>query len=255
MARVTIPKNAVPFGTEGSGHQIKFWVHNTLVKLNSKYHEAEKEVSAYVLGTAFGLPMTPYAVNDYLWEGKWHVGCECPSFIGIGEMSVTVYSMLEGLNVTAKTSAVEYFNIATVRIARASGISLQAVQNYFMHLLVFDYLICNSDRHFTNIELLYSEVTRTFRFAPIYDNGCAFLGRNSAPQDGSEGVTRLIRRYKSLPFSTNPEKNIIDRNIACEIARAYLQRVGGFAGLAQLPINQFHKYVVRIRFQKLLEVK
>lgn len=48
-------------GTDGSGAQYKFWTDSrTLVKFNTRSKEAQKEVAAYKLGTAFGLPCVSY---------------------------------------------------------------------------------------------------------------------------------------------------------------------------------------------------
>ena len=55
------------FGSEGSGNQKKFWTaDNKLVKLNSKYREADKEVSAYELGSlAVDLPQS---INVFCYQ-------------------------------------------------------------------------------------------------------------------------------------------------------------------------------------------
>lgn len=40
-------------------------------------------------------------------------------------------------------------------------------------MFLFDYLICNRDRHGANIEVL--QKGENYRLAPIFDNGLSFL--------------------------------------------------------------------------------
>lgn len=47
------------------------------------------------------------------------------------------------------------------------------LEEYFYHMFLFDYLICNRDRHGANIEVL--QKGDNYRLAPIFDNGLSFL--------------------------------------------------------------------------------
>lgn len=47
------------------------------------------------------------------------------------------------------------------------------LEEYFYHMFLFDYLICNRDRHGANIEVL--QKGENYRLAPIFDNGLSFL--------------------------------------------------------------------------------
>ena len=56
------------------------------------------------------------------------------------------------------------------------------LEEYFYNMFLFDYLICNRDRHGANIEVLQKE--DSYRLAPLFDNGLSFLF--SCYNDGSK---------------------------------------------------------------------
>lgn len=47
------------------------------------------------------------------------------------------------------------------------------LEEYFYNLFIFDYLICNRDRHGANIEVL--QKGDNYRLAPLFDNGLSFM--------------------------------------------------------------------------------
>ena len=47
------------------------------------------------------------------------------------------------------------------------------LEDYFYKMFLFDYLICNRDRHGANIEVLQKD--DSYRLAPLFDNGLSFL--------------------------------------------------------------------------------
>lgn len=47
------------------------------------------------------------------------------------------------------------------------------LEQYFYHIFLLDYLICNRDRHGANIEVL--EKKGLYRMAPVFDNGLSLL--------------------------------------------------------------------------------
>ena len=56
------------------------------------------------------------------------------------------------------------------------------LEDYFYKMFLFDYLICNRDRHGANIEVL--QKGDSYRLAPLFDNGLSFLF--SCYNDGSK---------------------------------------------------------------------
>ncbi len=47
------------------------------------------------------------------------------------------------------------------------------LEQYFYHIFILDYLICNRDRHGANIEVL--EKKGMYRMAPVFDNGLSLM--------------------------------------------------------------------------------
>lgn len=240
---------ATAVGIFGIGNQAKFWFDSKLIKLNFKYREAEKEYSAYVLGRAFGLNTVEYRKGEYEVGGKTWNGCECNNFLQSEEVSVSLWNLLEWqpFPVPTNMSAVEFFQKTVNAVANVTGLPYDAIANYIMCILVFDFLICNDDRHLNNIEFIKG--TAGYRFAPIFDNGQSFLLR-----DGVRSVKereRLLRQYKSCPFSRDPDKNIIDRETAKRICMQFVQNAGGLEGIKALPINSWHKSLVLYRIKQI----
>lgn len=233
------------FGSEGSGNQKKFWVGDTLIKLNSKYHEAEKEYSAYMLGKLLGFPVIEYKKGKYVYNSVTYNGCECKSFKQPKEESVTLYTVLEFVAIPANLSALDYFNITINAIEEyTSGkITKQHASKYLKNMVLFDYLICNSDRHLSNIEILHKE--GTWRFAPYFDNGQTFLLRDGMPSKSQ--FEKSLRDFKTLPFSRNPVKNLID----LDYAKRFCKDID-INKVKSLNINSYHKKVILHQINTLL---
>lgn len=239
-------------GTDGSGAQYKFWTDSrTLVKFNTRSKEAQKEVAAYKLGTAFGLPCVPYTEIDALVNGKTHRACLSPSFLVDGDVEMTANELLDsaGYYPTQNVSSIEYINRLISIISGYTGIATGFVQSWLYDMLVFDYLICNSDRHLNNFEVLYNQHTGTYRLAPYFDHGLSFLGTD-ASLTKSEFEKRVCR-YKSKPFSTNSDKNIGDLSIARLSFKKMLGNIGGIAGIRALDISDGYKLTVIRRSEQL----
>lgn len=241
-----------PLGTDGSGAQYKFWTDSgTLVKFNTRNKEAQKEVAAYKLGTAFGLPCVPYTEIDALVNGKHHKACITPSFLVDGDVEVTANELLDNVGYcpTQNVSAIEYINRFISITSGYTGISAGFVQSWLYDMLVFDYLICNSDRHLTNFEVLYNQKTGTYRFAPYFDHGLSFLGTDAILTKPE--FEKRVRKYKSKPFSTNPNKNIGDLSIARLSLKKMLRHIGGIEGIKALGIADSYELTVIRRLQQL----
>ena len=244
----------VPFGTEGSGNQIKYWKDNRLIKLNSKYHEAQKEVSCSKLAIAFGIDAVRYTANKYTIDNKTFWGCESVSYLQDNEESVSFASLISMKNfaVPMKMSATDYFLKMTEVISETTKIDADSVANYILTILVFDYIVCNPDRHLSNLEMIHNSSTNAYRFAPLFDLGQAFLKLDAMPSQ--DQLQMLLHKFKTRPFSSNPEKNIINKDLAKQIATKFIESAGGFNALKSLDINEVHRYLAIKRLHKLLEV-
>lgn len=241
----------------GTGYQQKFWINNkhTLVKLNSKLREDEKEYSAYILGRAFGLNTVKHTKSEYKFRGAMHKGCQSDIFFNrVLETSSGTYDKIEKtypdvlreLNgqKSAKSKFIVYIKVLNKII---NSTDEAHIANYILSILVFDFLICNEDRHYNNIEIIENVITGERRFAPIFDNGMSFLKTNASSIESWK-----YRDFKTGPFSTSPSKNLIDIQRAKGIARQFLVNAGGIQGISRLPIIDGHKQIVIHQFRELL---
>lgn len=240
------------FGTEGSGHQIKCWFEQGgakyLIKLNSKYREATKEVDASVLLRAGGLDVVQYTAERFIYKSVERIGCVCKSFLGDNEYSMSLNSIIEDIIVTNNESALDYFTKTVVAVSERLHINYSDVYTYMVTILTADYLMMNPDRHLKNIEFICSS-NGIWRPSPLFDFGQSFLKR-----DGISSTKQFIaeeRKFKSLPFSRSPERNLIDIQLAKQIASNILNNIGD---INSLKINQFHKKVFAYRAKKLLSL-
>lgn len=245
------------FGTEGSGHQLKCWTtvygKPCLIKLNSKFREASKEVSASALALACGLNAVRYQASEYTYQGKKRLGCICESFLSPSESSVSVYSLLAHVNISNNTPAREYFRLLANAISQYTGIPIDICVDYLMNIVTFDYLVCNPDRHLGNIEIVQDAVTGQFRLPPLFDFGQSFLKRDGI-QSKAE-LDRLIRSFKTRPFSSTPERNLIDVPYAQRLCQQYLNSIAiNYGNLSNVPAKEFHKQLFEIRVHRLMSL-
>lgn len=91
-------ENIVLFGTEGSGHQSKAWVVKNgieyLIKVNSKYREASKEVSVSKFLETIGIPHAEYEIINVTIGNKKRVACISKSYLDKNEASIPFYNLL-----------------------------------------------------------------------------------------------------------------------------------------------------------------
>jgi ribosomal protein L22 len=76
------------------------------------------------------------------------------------------------------------------------------IQRYMDEMIVFDYLIANSDRHYNNFALLRNARTLELKMAPIYDNG------NALWYDQNEEFMLQFTVNKSVTFKKSHEEQI-----------------------------------------------
>lgn len=193
------------------------WVGNQFIKIDSKYRESKKERDASYIGTAFGLDMVNYHVDKCTYHGKTHNCCVCTNFLDKDEELITLSDMLNRCNVIIpmNRTSEEYFNLVCKCIYSYTGLD---AREWLMNLIVFDFLIANSDRTMSDIGFIRGN-NGSFRFAPIYDNDMAFFGT-----DSEMSLKQLKERslsFKSKPFSKNPRLNLINIDIARKIAYGY----------------------------------
>lgn len=241
------------FGTEGSGNQQKCWIvkddKDYLIKINSsKYREASKEESVSKILDAAKIPHAHYRKIEVVYDGKKKIACITPKFTSKNENTYPLYMIIDENAYVHSTNGKDRFSMIVNAVSKNTNIERQAIIDYLMTMLVVDYLVINPDRHLSNIELITDNKGNN-RFAPLFDFGQSFLGyERSIPDYTFKG---LEQKSKALPFSSNPEKNLINIKYAKNIC----YRLFSSVDIESLSIPNFHKYVFKYRYNKLLNLK
>lgn len=76
------------------------------------------------------------------------------------------------------------------------------------NMIVFDFLINNTDRHLNNFGFICDENENIIRFSPLFDNGCSLFNDISIDEKFINKFDIADRKSKSKPFRTNQYKQI-----------------------------------------------
>ena len=240
------------FGSYSLGEQYKCWISISgvkhLIKINTNYRESSKEVTAYKLAKAFGIPCVEYKEIQVKFMGSIRNTCICKSYLRDGENNISLWGSL-GNRFTTKRgeSAISLFERVVKSTSYRLEISERSLADYIKTILTFDYIICNTDRHLNNISFI--ENNGSYRFAPIYDNGKSFLNTDGVLTD-SDLISRS-NKYKSKPFSSNPKSNIIDKEYSKILVNKWLEHSGC---LDKHIVNKGHLKIIKYRINKLLNL-
>ena len=206
------------FGTEGSGNQKKIWIGDYLYKIDTRNRESTKEVSAYNLAKAFQIPCVEYRREKVTIDGIEHYSSVCKSYLHRGvDKSITFAQLLDMYNIfqiDKNMSAKQYFTLTCRCIKDYTKLPDEYIYRRLLEILTFDFLICNEDRHLSNLEIV--EYANGINIAPIFDNGTSFFRKDSILTYSE--LERLSRKHKSKPFSTNQWVNLIDISYAKQLA-------------------------------------
>lgn len=243
------------FGSDGSGNQKKIWIDNQhLVKVNSKLRESSKEVDACKLAELFGLNHAEYKEIKVLVDGVEKTACVTKNYLKENEIEVSICKIYDFLkmHIPLNIDTRQVIDMIIDGIVTFSHLSREKVVYYIYSMTLFDFLICNDDRHLNNFGLIYNEETKQFRFAPLYDHGETFF-RTDAVLTMKEYEIKL-RRFKSKPFSTNQVKNLGDLNISKQVFLSMLKNLGTRQRILDLDIREGHKLTIIRQLNKLCKL-
>lgn len=214
--------------SDGTGTQQKVWINpQHLIKINTTKRESLKEVTAYKLGKALGLNCAYYEPITVKENTKIYRACRTNSFLEHDEVEITVETILEAMNVVFRVGepTIDIINKTICAISDYTGLPSSSVTPWLYGMLVFDYLICNDDRHLTNFEVLSSYQRGRFRLAPYFDHGSSFFGTDR--ELGIDEYKKCARALKSKPFSTRPLVNLGDKYLAKSAFYKMMLHLGG----------------------------
>jgi hypothetical protein len=219
---------------EGSGRSEKIWLKNLATNqiglfkfkkdLNTKDHISEKLASE--LAALLGIPCAHVEIGIYngregsmsflinkddeaLIEGIWLINQLYPNY--------SAEKMYD-------ESTEEYYSLEMI----VNSVEKYGLLPELLKMLVFDYLIGNSDRHQNNWAII-SKGDKTYTFSPLYDNSsslCCYvpedkiaslLGNdknrwNALVKTKSRSIVRLDKKNKKTPTHEEVLKYICDND-------------------------------------------
>ena len=169
-----------------------------------EYQDSIAEVIAAQVGALLHIDVVPYTLcRIRLDDGKSILGTLSPNFCHEGETYLSFETMVESMDTPVQwaASAKENYELVIGLFTKLTGLD---ARRYLDTMLLFDYLICNEDRHLNNFGILLGDATGAFRFPPLFDNGYA-LGFMQAEH---KPVEQYLYSCKAKPFSTSFSKQL-----------------------------------------------
>ena len=74
------------------------------------------------------------------------------------------------------------------------------ITNYLQKCITLDYIVCNIDRHFSNLAIIIDD-KNIFKPAPIFDNGASLMSTMSIMR--TKSIDENLEELKAKPFSDN----------------------------------------------------
>ena len=148
------------------------------------YQEPLNEVLASAVMRRLGIPHVPYTL---IWDGQTPYSV-CEDFIDSRTDLVSAHQIMRTKPFTKTDDLYAHF----LNCAQALGIP--GVQDSLNRMLMLDYLIANSDRHYGNFGAVRDAETLEWRgMAPIFDNGtslwCETINSFINPEANVESAT------------------------------------------------------------------
>lgn len=195
------------------GMQSKFYnpENNYWYKQDYLGTEGLSEYVASLLLDNSNIEHVDYYPCQFLNNKKLVVGCCSENFLQPGERLISTYELIKnhkGIDIADEivhmdvSDRIKFFVDAVVDITNLSDFGM-----YLTKMLQLDAVTKNDDRHFNNISVIQKE-DGTYRFAPIYDNGGAFLsdqytyGENLTNEDIYKEMDGVSAKPFSMDFDT-----------------------------------------------------
>lgn len=176
----------------------KKWIikdgQRVLVKAGSGpfYQEPFNEVIASLIGEKLGMNMVHYEL--YLDEQQGYC-CQCANFVDTQTELVPAYALLK--DEKEKKGKSLYARL----LAAAEKYNIRGAQKLLDDIIILDYLVAGTDRHFGNFGFLRNAETLEFLgTAPIFDSGTSLW------HDCVD--TKIGRAIKAMPFCGSQEEQL-----------------------------------------------
>lgn len=197
--------------TLSKGNQLKCKIDNRWYKADYLGYEGAAEyLCSQILSFSNVNDFVSYSLSDINMPrfGKLYKGCSSQDFLQNGESIITADKLLK--QYISPNYQEKYKNLPLIQKISMFVDDIQSITKteglgeYLTKMLEFDLLTLNDDRHFNNIAFLQKQ-DGSFSFAPIFDNGGAFLSDITFDYPLSHNVRGLIPNAKAKPFSSDFE--------------------------------------------------
>lgn len=161
---------------------VSLWKGGTFGASNTG-NEPYSEYYAYQIAKKLNINAVPYELHK--WKG---VLCSsCNLFTSKERSFVSVNKLIDADGIEA---AIEYYNALGAEFSKAIS-----------DMLILDYLICNTDRHFGNFGVIIdSHTNKIISPAPLFDHGNSLL--NFAGAEALSGSSALLEYANTLTPAT-----------------------------------------------------
>lgn len=196
-------KDRIVLSSTSDGEQLKWFYGNKFIKADTKGYESVAEVFAsefqkYIRNSNY----IDYFQCGITEDSKTYLGCYSEKCnISLIPLFRFLEMYIPDIEVVLRNEENVYDYICYT-ISEITDIDFY---KYLERLLIFDYLICNTDRHLNNIFI--GVVDDYFVEAPILDNGAGFMSDLSKfPMDLT--YNQLRERLLCKPFYSDFDKQI-----------------------------------------------
>lgn len=192
--------------SSSKGNQYKFERNGVWYKYDYLGYESASEfLCSFILKNSSIIDFVTYELCKDVIGPTDRVGCHSRNFLEDGETLVTadrLFKQYYGVSVSSIMDAKQFvedkISYFVDLVEKATGIVSFGTQ--LTELLEWDSFVLNDDRHFNNIAFIKNN--DSFRLAPCFDNGGAFLSDTTCGYPLGYNLYGLIASVRSKPFST-----------------------------------------------------
>ena len=169
-----------------------------------EYQDAIAEVIASRVGELLHILVVQYQLcRIRINDETFLLGTISYNFCHKNESFISFETMVESSDepIQWAVSAKDNYELVIDLFYKLTGL---AARDYLNTMLLFDFLICNEDRHLNNFGVLKDKTDGSYRFPPLFDSGYAlgFMQAEHRP------VEQYLYSCKAKPFSTSFSKQL-----------------------------------------------
>ena len=207
-----IPKEPI-YNHTSKGNQPKWHIDDLWYKADHMGYEALSEyIVSQLLIKSNVKDFVSYNLIKILYDETEAMGCVSNNFKKNDEMLIPIEKLHRqyfgiGLadTLSKKSNVREKLEYTVNFIENTTGIS--NVGKYITIMLSIDAFFINEDRHTNNIAVIRNEKTKTFKMAPIFDNGLSLLS-DTHDYKLEKDIYDNIKKVTSKPFSNDFDEQL-----------------------------------------------